>query len=194
MVLKLRFLVPALVLLASWWGAMGALAQGSEVPVSVQAELLAKVAAYDRNLGGRAGDQVRTLIVFKPHVPESVRTAERFKDAFASQGPVAGLPHVEEATAWEGPAAFAETCKARRAAIVYLSAGFTDEELVALAQALDGHDLLTASGTAGAAQHGVVLGFDLVSGKPKLVIHLPRASRQHVSLSAAVLQLMTVLP
>jgi hypothetical protein len=41
-------------------------------------------------------------------------------------------------------------------------------------------------------RHGVVLGFELVSGKPKLFLNLPQANRQNVALSAEVMKLMTV--
>jgi hypothetical protein len=39
----------------------------------------------------------------------------------------------------------------------------------------------------------VVLGFDLVGGKPKLVVHLRRAREQAVELSSQVLKLAKVI-
>jgi hypothetical protein len=39
---------------------------------------------------------------------------------------------------------------------------------------------------------GIVLGFDLVSGRPKLVVNLSQARRQHVDFRAEVLKLMKV--
>src|SRR5438874_366246 len=53
--------------------------------------------------------------------------------------------------------------------------------------------LLTASAVASQVTLGIVLGFDLVSGKPKLLVHLGQARRQHVDLSAEVLKLMRVV-
>src|SRR5258706_418637 len=39
---------------------------------------------------------------------------------------------------------------------------------------------------------GIVLGFDVVSGRPKLLFNLPQAKLQKVALAASVLKLMTV--
>ncbi|MGC4115508.1 MAG: YfiR/HmsC family protein [Myxococcales bacterium] len=183
-----------LVVTALGWAAPAALAEEPQVPVGVQAELLVKIAAYDRNLGARAGDQVRTLVVSKPKDADSVKTASQFLAALKTQGPIGGLPHVEEAFAFATATELAEAVKARKVAIVYLSSGFADDELAAIGAAVADADLLTVSAVAAYVRKGVVLGFDLVSGKPKLVIDLPRANRQHVALSANVLRLMTVYP
>ena len=42
-------------------------------------------------------------------------------------------------------------------------------------------------------QGGIVLGFDVVSGRPKLLFNLTQARLQNVDLRAAVLKLMTVI-
>jgi hypothetical protein len=168
-------------------------AEDDEVPPALQAALLAKVAAYDRNLTARAGERVLTLIVSRPKDAESHRVSGLLKEAMASQGPIAELPHVEEEVTLTTPAALAELCRAKKAAVVFVGPGFTDEELLAIASALDGLDLLTV-GNASYVRKGVVLGFDLVSGKAKLLVDLSRATKQHVAMSASVLKLMTVYP
>jgi len=167
-------------------------ADDSEVPPAVQAELLAKVAAYDRNLAARAGEKLTVLVVSKAGSSESSRVAKAITEALGAKATIAGLPHAEEALAFESGAALAAACKAKRAAIVYVAPGFSDAEISSVGQALDGVDVLSVSGVAGYVKKGIVLGFDLVSGKPKLVVDLPRATRQRVSLSANVLRLMTV--
>ena len=43
-----------------------------------------------------------------------------------------------------------------------------------------------------AAFAGMVLGFDLVSGRPKLLIHVAQARKQNVSFPGSVLSLMKV--
>src|SRR6266545_3984079 len=54
------------------------------VPVDRQAELLARVAAYDRNMAARAGDRVRVLLVINVSDPESVVVARRMEAALRS--------------------------------------------------------------------------------------------------------------
>jgi hypothetical protein len=58
---------------------------------------------------------------------------------------------------------------------------------------LDGVSVLSTGAVASFVQHGVVLSFDLVGGKPKLLVHLARAQRQKVDLSAQVLKLVKVV-
>ena len=53
--------------------------------------------------------------------------------------------------------------------------------------------MLSAGALAKYTERGTVLGFDLVGGKPKLLVHLTRAKRQQVELSSAVLKLMRVI-
>ena len=57
----------------------------------------------------------------------------------------------------------------------------------------DGKSVLSAGALAKYTERGTVLGFDLVGGKPKLLVHLARAKRQNVELSSAVLKLMRVI-
>jgi len=76
-------------------------------------------------------------------------------------------------------------------AIVFVTPGFADD-VDAIRGALDGVDVLSASAVADYVPKGVVLGFDLVSGKPKLLVNLTQAKKQQVDLSSDVLKLMKV--
>jgi hypothetical protein len=162
------------------------------VPVGVQAELLVKVAAYDRNLPGRAGDRVVVVIVTKPGDADSARVGAAMQKALSGQPTIAGLPHVESLASYEGAPALAKLCRDKRAGILYLAPGFTDDEIGAMAKALDGVDVLSTAAMPAFVPKGIVLGFDLVSGKPRLLVHLAQAKRQRVALSAEVLKLMKV--
>lgn len=162
------------------------------MPVGLQAELLAKVAAYDRNLAARAGDKVHVLIVVKPGDSDSASVAARMESALRGLGAIGGLAHDVTTVSWAGADALARRVKASRIAIVYLAPGFRDE-CDALAGALTGASVLTVGALADFVPRGVVLGFDLVSGKPKMVINLRQARRQNVAFRAEVLKLAKVL-
>jgi hypothetical protein len=162
------------------------------VPFELQVELLAKVAVYDKNLPARAGDRVRTLVLTKPSDTGSTRASTQLQKALVAKDTIVNLPHDPQPFTWTDAATLAKQCKARRIAIVYLTPGFSDEEIANIARALDGVDVLTVSAVASFVPRGIVLGFDLVSGKPKLLVHLPQARRQRVALSADVLKLMKV--
>jgi hypothetical protein len=186
----LALLVLALGLLAGRVGRADEVA----VPISLQVDLLVKVAAYDRNLPPRAGGTVKTLILTHAGSADSLRAAAQIDAALKGQGPIANLPHEESTAAYGDAAGLARAVKAQRISIVYLTPGFSDEEIAAIARGLDGADVLTAGAVPGFVPKGIVLGFDLVSGKSKLLCHLEQAKRQNVALSASVLKLMTVYP
>jgi hypothetical protein len=78
-------------------------------------------------------------------------------------------------------------------AILYVTPGFSEGEIDAMARALDGVSVLSAGALAKYTPSGMVLGFDLAGGKPKLIVNLGRAKRQGVELSSSVLKLVRVI-
>ncbi len=76
---------------------------------------------------------------------------------------------------------------------MYLTPGFEAAELKAISSSLAGASVLSAGAVASFVRDGVVLSFDLVSGKPKLLVHIRRARDQKVELSSYVLKLVKVV-
>jgi hypothetical protein len=179
-------------MLAILMSSVGLLADEIAVPVALQVELMVKVAAYDNNLPSRAGDKVRVLVVTRAGSGDSSRAAAEVTGALAGKATIAGLPHEESAVSYGDAAALARACRSGRTAIVDLTPGFSDAEIGDVARALEGVDVLSVSAVPGYVPRGIVLGFDLVSGKPKLLVHLTQARKQRVALSADVLKLMKV--
>jgi hypothetical protein len=161
------------------------------VPIELQAELLSKVAGYDRNMAARAGDRLQVLLVTNPSDTESTRFATRMQLALQAVSQIAGLPHDERVAPFSSAADLAQQCRARHIAILIVGPGLGDQ-IPALRDALDGVDVLTVAAVPDYVEQGLILGFDVVSGKPKLLVHLTRARRQHVELKAEVLKLMKV--
>src|SRR5438477_11708768 len=81
-----------LALLASLTMARTVSAEDVAVPVSLQAELLAKVAEYDRSFPARAGERVHVLIVAKEANPDSARVVSTTRTALGRRDHNAGLP------------------------------------------------------------------------------------------------------
>lgn len=161
------------------------------LPAGLQADLLAKVAGYDKNLRTRAGDTVKIVILTKSG-DDDARWAAQVKSALEGKDRVAGLPHTEQVVVAGKLDAMAAQCKADRVAIVLVSASFL-ADAAALAAAFDGANVLTAAPDQELTKRGVVLGFELVSGKPRLFLNQALAARQGVAMSAEVMKLMTVL-
>jgi hypothetical protein len=171
--------------------APGSLADDVALPVAKQMELLAKVADYDRNFHERAGTRARVVILEKAGDGDSVRTAIQMQAALSHIDAVAGLPHDDAIETYGGPAALAEECRSKHVAIIIVGPGFRDD-VDAIRTALDGVDVLTVSAVADYVPRGIVLGFDLVGGRPKMLVQLTQAKRQHVTFVTDVLRLMQV--
>ncbi|MGC4114067.1 MAG: YfiR family protein [Myxococcales bacterium] len=164
------------------------------VPVPLQMDLLVKLAPYDHNFVRRAGERVVVLIVVKANHDPSQRVASQALLALKDQPGVAGLPHTEELVTFATAEKLADTCKERRAAIIYVTPGFDDAEVEAMGRALAGLDVLSVSAVPAFVRKGIVVGFELVSGKAKILVALGQAERQRVSLSSNLLRLAKVLP
>lgn len=164
------------------------------VPIDLQVDLLVKVAAYDKHMPARAGDRVRVLLLTRAGDPESTRMATQVTRALAAKDVIAALPHEETTARFTDGPALARRIAASRLSIVYFMPGFSDDEIVSAAAALFGVDVLTVAAFPRYVPGGVVLGFDIVSGKTKLLVHLAQAKRQRVALSADILSLMRVYP
>jgi len=167
------------------------IAQSMQVPSAVQAELTVKVAGYDRNFAARAGSKAVILLAAMPDDPESMRAALELKGALSRLPSVGDLPHEEQIVTFSNAAALADNVRARRAAIVYFGPGFT-KQIPAIREAFSSLDVLTVGAVPDYVPSGIVLGFDLVSGRPKLLINIPQAHKQHVAFPASVLNLMKV--
>jgi len=168
-----------------------AFAEEAPVPEKLQAELIAKIAAYDRSFTARARDRAHVVIIDRPDDADSVRSATHLEAALRELPDVGGLPHDEVVVPWPGPAGLADLVRARHAAIVYFTPGFAPD-VGGIRTALDGVDVLSVAAIPDYVPQGVVLGFDVISGKPKLLVNLSQARRQHVAFMAEILKMAKV--
>jgi hypothetical protein len=167
------------------------LASDSTVPANLQAELIAKLGTYDRNFARRAGEVAQVLIVIRKGNPRSEVSAATIRSALARVDRIGGLSHEETIVEFSTAAAIAKRCRDEGAAILYVTPGL-DAEVANLRAALSGVSVLSVSAIPELVPKGIVLGFELVSGKPKIVLNLPQARRQDVDFEAGVLKLMKV--
>jgi hypothetical protein len=187
---KLRWLCALLIILGH---ALRAGAQDVTVPVSLQMELLLKVASYDKNLKERARDRVRVAVVSKQDDADSARYAGQALKALSEVDDVSGMPVEPLSLIYTDAAALARFTRDGSVAVLYVTPGFGEAEMDAIALALDGTNVLSAGALSKYTIRGLVLGFELAGGKPKLWVHLGRARRQRVELSSSVLKLMRVI-
>src|SRR5438309_517840 len=93
-------------------------AEAVQVPLELQAELLAKLAPYDRHFAERAHENVHVLVVVNGGDAESRHSAERLSGALAQLDRIGGLPHDEVVVSFQGALALAGSCRERKASIV----------------------------------------------------------------------------
>jgi len=160
--------------------------------MALEAELLVRVAPYDKNLPARARDRLRTLVLTKSGNDDSARATAQLRVALGAIDRIGGLPHDEIVQPFTTRDALSALVRDQRIAIVFLTPGLSGD-VDAIRAALDGLDVLSVSAMPNDVARGIVLGFDLVSGKPKLVVNLPQMRRQNVAFAANVLKLMKVI-
>jgi hypothetical protein len=168
-------------------------AHNMSVPTGAQAELLAKLAGFDRNFAARAGGKAVVILAVMPKDSESMSAALEMKAALSRIPKVGDLPHEEHIVVHSNAAALADVVRTKRAAIVYFGPGF-EQQVPAIRDAFSSVNALTVGGVPSYVPDGIVLGFDLVSGRPKLLVHLVQARKQQVAFPASVLNLMKVYP
>lgn len=170
-----------------------AAADDPTVPVTLQAELTCKVAKFDRNFAARAGDKAIVLIAYKRGGVDSERIAKQLKAAFEAQQALGGVSHEETLVAYTGPPALLAEAKRKKAALIIIAPGVSSDAQ-AIAKVFEGYDGVTVSTSVEGVEQGIVLGFDLVSGKPKMLLNLEQARRQNADFRSEVLKLMKVYP
>ncbi len=159
------------------------------VPLSLEIELLGRVAAQDTNFAKRAASVVRILIVIKQSDTISERDGAQAQYLFSDMPTIGGLPHQQSVVTFTSGRELAEMCRTKNISIVYLMPGLNGD-VQSFANALGDMSILTVGSVAAYVREGAVLGFDIVSGKPKLLLRPDIAERQHVVFRADMLALM----
>jgi hypothetical protein len=169
------------------------LGEEAPVPVSLQVDLMLKVAGYDKNLAQRAAGRVRLVVLVKSHDADSARAAAQALLAVAKSDSIGSLPLEGTSVTYTDATSLAKLAGDGSIDILYMTPGFIEAEVAAIAASLDGVSVLSVGALAKYVSQGMVLGFDLAGGKPKLLVHLGQAQKQKVELSSSVLKLMRVI-
>ena len=163
----------------------------TQVPIPLQAELVSKAAKYDRRLPSRVDGELRLLSVYAKDDPDSEAVAILFRNRIRRIGDVGGYPVDAESLALESADDLAERCRSG-VAVVYLASGL-GTQIRDIAKSLTGVSVLTIASEPRYVPRGVVLGFDLVGGKPKMLVHLTQARAQDVQLRSSLLKLAEIV-
>jgi len=167
-------------------------AEAPAVPLQLQVELTAKLIEYAQSPSPQGQSVIRIGIVVRGSSVESQHFGTELKSAFSRIGNIAGLPHEEFVVSWSTPAALLDEVKRRQLFAVYLTPGL-GQDVGGMARALEGTPVLTVGAIDSYVPAGAILGFELVSARPKMVLNLAQAKKQGVAFRASVMKLMRIL-
>jgi len=166
-----------------------AAAEEPTVPLQLQVDLTVKLLAYTRD---PPADVLHIGILTKTRSAESLRFATELKIAFDRVDAIAGRPHDQAILEWAGPATLADETARRGLYLLYVTPGL-DSEVPVMARALEETPLITVAASDSYVPSGAILGFELVSGHPRMVFNLTQARKQNVTFRAAVMKLMRIV-
>jgi hypothetical protein len=184
-----RTLLLALAGLVAW---RSALADTASVPLHLQVDLCTKIIEYIQEPALLSLDRVRIGIVVKSSSPESTRAGAELKAAFDRAVMAGGRPHEQSIVEWSSAQGLVDEARSRSLMVLYFTPGL-DAEIASSAAALVGRRIMTIGAVDSFVVSGVILGFELVSGHPKMVFNLKQAKKQEVVLRAAVMKLMRIV-
>jgi hypothetical protein len=161
------------------------------VPPRVQAQLLAAVASFQTNINLAADGAVQVLVLTKENDADSERIARQLTAALGEMKKIMRRLHRESIEPFRGGAALAAACRERGISIVYVGPGLAGV-LPEIAQALRGSAVLTVGAVPGFVPRGVVLGFDLVSGRAEMLFNPTQMRALNTHFPASIFQLMRI--
>jgi hypothetical protein len=178
-----------LAVVASWRLAH---AEAPSVPLQLQVELSTKIVEYVQAPSISSLPVVRIGIIVKATSPESMRAGAELKAAFDRVTTLAGRAHEQSLIVWPGAKALADQVQRQGLTILYLTPGL-DSEVEPLSGALVGLPVVTITAIDSFVANGALIGFELLSGHPKMIFNLRQAKKQQVTLRAAVMKLMRIV-
>lgn len=163
------------------------------VPLELQVDLLRRVVRFERGFAARARDQVKVLVVVRPRSGDSESTAASLSKALEAARDIAGKPIQVSLHRFSSAALLKKAVLGAGAQIAYLPPGLEDD-MDAIAAGLAGVPVITIATDGEQVDRGAVLGFELVSARPKIALNLGQARRQGLSFEADLLRLARVVP
>ncbi len=163
------------------------------IPLKIQAPILLKILAYDRNLSHRT-DQEHNQIVFAL-ICHQKETAEKIRSEFAAyEGKTLQMiPLKIEVFTCKDAAEFEQNIKKKRFAAVYLCEDFDGELIEELSKHAKKYEVPLFSGNEDFVHHGAAVGLKLVDKRLKILIHISNAKNQGLDLPAKLIKLAEII-
>lgn len=157
-------------------------ADADEVPIELQAQLLSKMTTYVKGLAPAGATSLKVLVVYPAGAPDAppTRSAKAMAQAVASVGKMGNLTAESKTTAFTDVKAFQAALATEQPQVVYVTGDHDAKSVALVAQALKGSAVLSVSGTRSHVELGVVLGFAVAEGRPRVLVNLKQAREQEI--------------
>ncbi len=172
-------------------GTSAAVADEVAVPIRLQLELLERVVRYERGFGSES-TPVHVLVVGRNGSAESARVTAQLLAGLRQSRRLGGRPMDVTQVSYTSAAALRSEVRRVDANVLYLGARL-DGEIPLIAAALSETTLITVSAVAADVDRGMVLGFELVSSRPRIVVNLTAARASGLRFNAQFLRLVRIV-
>jgi hypothetical protein len=187
---RLRALIGAAVLIIA---ALPSHAEDAGVPVALQVELPSRLLWNERGLQQSLQKEVRALIIERARDPVSGLAAAQLAAQLEQVKALGGKRVVQRRVIFESPEQVGRVVQEQRPYLAYLTPNLAPVT-AELSRVLAARGVLSVSTQGADTGRGVVLGFELESGKPRILLNLVQARAQKLDFSAQFLRVVRVVP
>lgn len=166
-------------------------AEAPTAPIAVQAQIITRILPFERGFAAKAPAEVQVVIALRPGDADSEGAALKMSKALDDIGEVANKPLKVTTVPFVSTQQLAAECRKRAAHVLFITPGLS-AEVGALATALVGSGMLSVTAVEPYVPAGIVLGVEVVAGKPRMSINLKQAKSQKLDFPSAVLKLARI--
>jgi len=160
---------------AAWLLLLSAPAAADELPTTLQVQLLAKTGSYITSLAPGETGAVKVLVVHPGASPS--RNAEAVASGVNQTAQVGKFRAEAKLMPFSGLRA---ALAAEKPQLIWVAAEMDEKSVEGIIEACGTSPIVTVSPVAAHVRLGVILGFELVEAKPRILVHLKQAKVQNV--------------
>lgn len=153
----------------------GFAASADDLPLPLQVQLLQKTSSYITSLSPGENGKVKVLVVHAGASPS--RASDTVANTINQVGQLGKHPAEAKTVPLSGLKATLETEKPQ---MLWVAPETDEKGVSAVVEAVGTSNIVTVSAVAAHVKQGVILGFDVLEAKPRILVHLKQARAQGV--------------
>jgi hypothetical protein len=166
-------------------------ADAPTAPIAVQAQIITRILPFERGFAAKPPGEVQVVIALRSGDADSESAALKMSKALGDIGKIADKPLRVTTVPYTSAQQLAAECRKRSAHVLFITPGLASDA-GPLATALIGSGMLSVAAVEPYVPAGIVLGVEVVAGKPRMSINLKQAKSQKLDFPSAVLKLARI--